>query len=168
MAGPWLDPGDECVWRRFLDMQASLRGRLSRELQRQTGLSEADYEVLVRLSESPGRSMRVFELAEATRWEKSRLSHHLTRMAGRGLVRRAGCPTDSRGTVVELTEAGWETIVHAAPLHAADVRRWFVDALSPAQRASLGEIAGAVVAHLAASEADETDDAGGLDPTLPA
>ncbi|MDA8279952.1 MAG: MarR family winged helix-turn-helix transcriptional regulator [Actinomycetota bacterium] len=155
MGAPWLDPADECVWRRFLDMQVRLRSRLSRDLQQHTGLSEADYEVLVHLSESPGRCLRVFELAEATRWEKSRLSHHLTRMCGRGLVRRAGCPTDSRGTVVELTDVGWDSIVRAAPLHAGHVRQWFVEALTPAQRACLGEISAALSTHLAT--ADDTD-----------
>ena len=148
MQGPWLDPSDQCVWRRFMAMQGALLGRLFGELQRQTGLSGADYEVLVHLSESHDRTMRVFELAEATGWEKSRLSHHLTRMEGRGLVQRAGCPTDSRGTVVGLTEAGWETIVSAAPVHAGHVQHWFIDPLTPAQRAALGDIADAITASL--------------------
>lgn len=131
-------------------MHTALMGRLARELQRQSGLSDADYEVLVHLSEAAGRRLRIFALAQATGWEKSRLSHHLTRMTRRGLVRREGCPTDSRGAFVALTDTGWSTIAAAAPLHAGHVRRLFIDPLTTEQRAALGVIADAVTDAIAA------------------
>ena len=84
----WLDEREQRAWRRFITMQAQLRARLARQMQRESGLSEADYEVLVQLSEAPCGRQRVFELGQATQWEKSRLSHHLTRMVQRGLVAR--------------------------------------------------------------------------------
>jgi len=146
----WLDPDEQEVWRRFLQMHAALMARLARELQRQSGLSGADYEVLVHLSEAPGRRLRVFALADATGWEKSRLSHHLSRMVGRGLVRREGCPTDSRGAFIVLTETGWSTIAAAAPPHVEQVRRLFVDPLTVEQRSALGLIARAVLEAVSA------------------
>ena len=96
----WLDDAEQQAWRRFVTMQSRLQARLSQQLQRETGLSETDYEVLVNLSEAPDGALRAFELGEATQWEKSRLSHHLTRMVERGLVVRQACPTDNRGTFV--------------------------------------------------------------------
>src|SRR3954462_12095624 len=101
----WLDEREALAGRRVITRQAQLRARLARQLQREAGLSEADYEVLVQLSEAPGGRQRVFELGQSTQWEKSRLSHHLTRMVQRGLVARESCPTDSRGSFVVLTDA---------------------------------------------------------------
>src|ERR1700750_610111 len=116
------------AWRQFIAMQGQLRARLARQLQRESGLSEADYEVLVQLSEAPCGRQRVFELGQATQWVKSRLSHHLTRMVQRGLCARESCPTDSRGAFVVLTDAGRRAVEAAAPQHVEHVREWFVDA----------------------------------------
>jgi DNA-binding MarR family transcriptional regulator len=145
----WLDEREALAWRRFITMQAQLRARMARQLQRDAGLSEADYEVLVQLSETPGGRQRVFELGRATQWEKSRLSHHLTRMAQRGLVTRESCPTDSRGAFVVLTDAGRRAIEEAAPRHVEHVRQWFVDALTPEQLDAMAVIADAVLERLA-------------------
>jgi len=144
----WLDEREARAWRRFISMQAQLRARMARQLQRDSGLSEADYEVLVQLSEAPDGRQRVFELGRATQWEKSRLSHHLTRMAQRGLVARETCPTDFRGAFVVLTDAGREAIEGAAPQHVEHVRRWFVDALTPEQLDALAEMSDAVLERL--------------------
>ncbi len=76
----WLSAEEELAWRRFLSVHVRLRRRLGRELQRETGLSDADYVVLVNLSESASGRLRPYELGESAEWEKSRLSHHLTRM----------------------------------------------------------------------------------------
>lgn len=146
----WLDGAESRAWRSFLQMHAQLRGRLGRQLQRDHGLSEADYEVLVNLTESPGGRLRPFELGRATQREKSRLSHHLTRMADRGLVVRETCPTDSRGSVIVVTDAGRAAIAAAAPHHLEHVRRWFIDALTPEQLAALADISETVLARLAA------------------
>ena len=122
MAEPrWLDEREARAWRGFLRMQSELR-RVARQLQQEAGLSAADYEVLVSLSEAPGGRLRVFELGGATQWEKSRLSHHLTRMEHRGLVRRMPCPTDNRGANVVLTD-GPSAIEAAAPRHVEHVRK---------------------------------------------
>ena len=145
----WLDEREQRAWRRFITMQGQLRARLARQLQRDSGLSEADYEVLVQLSEAPCGRQRVFELGQATQWEKSRLSHHLTRMVQRGLVARETCPTDSRGAFVRLTDAGREAIERAAPRHVEHVRDWFVDVLTREQLDALGEMAEAVLDRLA-------------------
>ena len=144
----WLDEREALAWRGFISMQSQLRRRLARQMQADDGLSEADFEVLVRLSEAPDGRQRVFELAQASEWEKSRLSHHLSRMAQRGLVVRQTCPTDSRGAFVMLTDAGRRAIDQAAPKHVEHVRRWFIDVLSPEQLDAMAGIAQDVLAGL--------------------
>ncbi|HEV8297656.1 MAG TPA: MarR family transcriptional regulator, partial [Acidimicrobiales bacterium] len=104
MAPPrWLDERENRAWRGLQQVRAQLGGRLGRQLQRDTGLSAADYEVLVNLSEAPKGRLRSYELSNALQWEKSRLSHHLTRMQRRGLVDREGCATDARGAFILIT-----------------------------------------------------------------
>ena len=137
----WLDERQQRAWRLFLRMQMHLRSRIHQELQRHSGLSEADYEVLVVLSESPHGRMRVFEIGDELQWETSRLSHHLTRMERRGLVRREKCPTDQRGAYIVLTDAGRDAIVAAAPRHVAD-------AITPEQLDELANIAERVLEAL--------------------
>ncbi|MCP2333480.1 MULTISPECIES: MarR family winged helix-turn-helix transcriptional regulator [Actinoalloteichus] len=144
----WLDEREQRAWRGFYTMQRHLRRRLNQRLQRHSGLSEADYAVLVALSEAPGGRLRAFQLATVTQWEKSRLHHQLGRMVDRGLVVREPCPEHPRGSVVALSEAGRDAIVSAAPLHVADVRRHFVDLLTPAQLDAVAEISETVLAVL--------------------
>ena len=134
-------------------MQGELRNRVASRLQRETGLSEADYEVLVNLSEAPGGRLRPTDLGGATRWEKSRISHHVTRMEARGLVRRMPCPTDTRGALVVMTPAGRRAIERAAPRHVEHVREAFIDVLTPAQLDALVEIADAVLERLTDEDA---------------
>ena len=150
----WLDEGEARAWRGYERMHVQLSARLARSLQRDAGMSTADYAVLVHLSEAPDGRLRAFQLGAALQWEKSRLSHQLRRMEQRGLVTRAECPTDARGAFVVLTEDGQAAIEAAAPQHVEDVRRHFVDVLSPSQLESLAEISEAVLARLA-----EDDDA---------
>ncbi|MDG6101372.1 winged helix-turn-helix transcriptional regulator [Dactylosporangium aurantiacum] len=153
----WLDEREQRAWRGFLAVNAAVRGRIARQLQQETGLSSADYAVLVSLSEAPGGRLRVFQLRVAADWEKTRLTHQITRMTSRGLVVREPCPDDPRGAFVTLTEAGWEAITAAAPLHVAHVRRWFFDALDPRHVEALLDLNDTVLAHL--READRTDGA---------
>ncbi|MHB1508571.1 MAG: MarR family winged helix-turn-helix transcriptional regulator [Acidimicrobiales bacterium] len=148
----WLDAEEQRAWRSFLDMESQLSRVLGRELQRQTGLSNADYAVLVHLSEAPAGRMRPFELGDAAGFEKSRLSHQLTRMERRGLVERQLCPSDSRGSFVALTAAGRAAIEVAAPFHVAQVRRWFLSPLTTAQLGALTSISAVLLAHLGPSE----------------
>ena len=150
MTEGWLSDEEQQVWRAYLRANELLHARLNRQLQRDTGLSEGDYAVLVYLSESPDDRVRGYELAAAIQWEKSRLSHHLTRMEKRGLVRREECPTDGRGAFIVLADLGRRRIEEAAPLHVAEVRRWFIDALTPEQLTSLGEVTALLVDGLEA------------------
>jgi DNA-binding MarR family transcriptional regulator len=144
----WLDQDEQRAWRAYMRMRTLLNARLVRELWRDSGLSEADYDVLSTLSEIQGRRLRLQELAAHMAWSKSRLSHHITRMEQRGLVTRQGCGDDGRGAVVALTDAGVHAIEAAAPAHVAAVRRHFIDRLSPEQLHALAGIAETVVAHL--------------------
>lgn len=127
---PWLDDVEQAAWRAYLLMRRRLESHIAGHLQRESGLSSPDYEVLVNLSEAPDGTMRAGELLDSTEWEKSRLSHHLTRMEKRGLVRRDQCADDRRSSNIVITEAGRDAIAHAAPRHAQHVRTWFVEAMS--------------------------------------
>lgn len=156
----WLDDREQCAWRAFLEMQARLSARLNRDIQESTGLSMSDFAVLVHLSEHPGDSMRVLELARGVQWEKSRLSHQLTRMEQRGLVERSKCDSDRRGAHIVLTPAGREAVEKAAPLHVASVRRYLFDALTPELVDALDTISRGTVARIeAAGPAGECDSA---------
>jgi DNA-binding MarR family transcriptional regulator len=146
----WLAEHEQSAWRGYVEMQAKLTAQLNRDLQTAAGLSQADYAVLVQLSEHPKERMRVLELARALGWEKSRLSHQLSRMQQRGLVARAGCTDDRRGSFIELTPVGRTTIEGAAPAHVDSVRRYVFDGLSPEQVDALDGIAQAVLANLQA------------------
>jgi DNA-binding MarR family transcriptional regulator len=129
----WLDETELRAWRGFVTLHAQLNARLNRQLQADSGLSLADYEVLVFLTDSPTGRRRIFELGRAMQWEQSRLSHHLKRMAGRGLVARENCTEDGRGAHVVVTEAGRRSIEAAAPGHVEAVRRYFLDELTRGQ-----------------------------------
>ncbi len=133
-------------------MRTLLDARILRDLGREAGLSGPDYDVLSHVSESPGRRSRLGELAERMAWSRSRLSHHLTRMEGRGLVTREDCPSDGRGAFVVLTDAGFRVIQAAAPGHVASVRRHFIDLLSRDQLDAFTTITDTVVGHLAEDE----------------
>lgn len=144
----WLDEHEQRAWRALLRMTSRLEARLNRELQRTSGLSLADYDVLVLLSETAGGRMRVFEVAEALQWEQSRLSHHLARMQRRGLVAREECSTDRRGAFAVLSEAGRDAIERAAPAHVEVVRRLVFDGLTAEQVAALEAFSTRVLSRL--------------------
>jgi DNA-binding MarR family transcriptional regulator len=113
-----------------------------------SGLSPADYQVLLALSEAGGRRMRSSELAASIDWERSRLSHHLGRMETRGLIRRDDCATDSRGSEVLLTGDGEQVFRRAAAPHLRAIKKVFADALTSEQFGALGEIMDALQNHL--------------------
>lgn len=144
----WLSEHEHRAWRSYLACYSGLMAVLERQLQRDSGLSTADYTVLVQLSEAPEQRCRHFELGEAIGWEKSRLSHHLSRMVQRGLVERAACPEDSRGGYVVLTTTGAAAIAAAAPRHVANVRRHFIDRLRADQLDALIALADSVLGGL--------------------
>jgi DNA-binding MarR family transcriptional regulator len=128
---PWLPPEAQQLWRRWLRLNALLPGVLHRQLQADAGLSLPDFDALVQLTDSPDGRVRVSDLARGLHWERSRVSHHVTRMERRGLVRREECRDDGRGAWVVLTPEGRAAIEQAAPAHVATVRRLVFDALTP-------------------------------------
>ncbi|EST26334.1 MarR family winged helix-turn-helix transcriptional regulator [Streptomyces niveus] len=144
----WLTEAEQRAWQAYRRMFLLLNAQLARDLVQDSGLSEADYDVLSALGASPDRRRRVSELADRMLWSRSRLSHHLARMQQRGLVVREECATDGRGAVVVLTDEGTRTIEHAAPPHVESVRRHFIDLLSPEQIEVFATIGETVVGRL--------------------
>jgi DNA-binding MarR family transcriptional regulator len=144
----WLTPAEMRAWLAYRRLRALLDLQITRDLAADSGLSDADYDVLSTVSEAPGRQMRLGELASAIRWSVSRLSHHASRMEQRGLVRREECADDGRGQTVVLTEEGWAKIQAAAVHHVASVREHFIDLLSPEEIDRFAAIAEKVVGHL--------------------
>ena len=147
----WLTEEEQRAWRGLLRMTSQLNARANRLLQEEYGISLADYEVLVALSEAPEGRLRVFEVADALAWEQSRVSHQLARMQRRGLVTREGCATDARGAFAVLTTVGRATIERAAPAHVEQVRQLVFDELSHEQVSALTEITTRVLDRLAAT-----------------
>lgn len=129
-------------------MHLQLDGRLSRRLQAESNLSAADYGVLVSLTDVPEGRQRLLELARALEWEKSRMSHHITRMVKRGLVVREECAEDGRGAFVVITPAGREAIAAAAPRHVEAVRQLVVDVLTPEELGDLQRICERILQRL--------------------
>ena len=152
----WLNDDEQRAWRGLMDMQDGLAEFLGRQLRRHCGLSNADYQVLAHLSEAPQGQLRSFELGTLLRWEKGRLSQHLSRMEQRGLVTRERCVTDQRGAVAVLTPQGSALIKAAAPQHVADVRSAFIDQLTPAQLQVLGDISDKVRTRLSNLDRNES------------
>jgi len=144
----WLTEEEQRAWRGLLRMTSQLNARMNRELQDQYGISLADYDVLVVLSEAPPGRLRVFEIADTLAWEQSRVSHQLARMQRRGLVTREDCQADARGAFVVLAEAGRAAIERAAPAHVETVRQLVFDGLGRDQLAALTAITSRVLERL--------------------
>jgi DNA-binding MarR family transcriptional regulator len=147
----WLTEEEQRAWRGLLRMTSQLNARANRLLLQEYGISLADYEVLVALSEAPEGQLRVFEVADALAWEQSRVSHQLARMQRRDLITREGCATDARGAFAVLTTAGRAAIERAAPAHVEQVRQLVFDELSHEQVSALTEITTRVLDRLAAT-----------------
>ncbi|GAB2796191.1 MarR family winged helix-turn-helix transcriptional regulator [Amycolatopsis magusensis] len=148
----WLSEREQQVWQAYLAVQRELHAAQERQLVRDSGLSTADYTLLAPLSEAPDGLLRARELGRRAGWERSRLSHQVSRMEKRGLVVREDCPDDARGSMIRLTAAGREAIEAAAPEHVATVRRFFFDPLSAKEVELLGGAFDRMLAVLAAQE----------------
>jgi DNA-binding MarR family transcriptional regulator len=144
----WLTAQEEHLWRRWLTLNARLSATLHRELQNDAGLSMPDFEVLVHLTDRPEGRMRVTDLARLLQWERSRVSHHVTRMESRRLVQRVECAEDGRGAFVVITPQGRAAIEQAAPGHVSTVRRLVFDALTPEEIDALATIIDKALAQL--------------------
>ena len=129
----WLTDEEQQAWRATVQLSQLLLRQLDRDLTAH-GLNGRDYEILVELSEAPEHRMRMTDLADATSQSRSRLSHQITRMEKRGLVRRDDCEGDKRGTFAVLTKAGFDAIEHVAPYHVEQVRRHYIDRLTAQQQ----------------------------------
>lgn len=139
-----LTPAQQRAWMTYMRVYHRLEYEMNHHLRAECGVSLDDYTVLSTLSRAPGRRLQVTALATTIGWERSRLSHHLTRMTRRGLVERTACETDRRGTVVILTAEGWQVLSGAAPVHAEWVRQAFFSDLDPGQEEALADILGTV------------------------
>jgi DNA-binding MarR family transcriptional regulator len=144
----WLTPEEQRAWRGFVRLHERLGGRLARLLQSESKVSAADFAVLVHLTDAPDGRQRYQDLARALEWEKSRMSHHIARMAGRGMVVREECAEDARGAFVVITDAGRAVIEVVVPRHVEAVRELFMDHVTPAELRVLAEISERVIAKL--------------------
>ena len=137
MSTPWLSKDEEQAWRAFRRLLTKLPARLGRDLGADSGLSPADYEVL---SEKPDRRWALKDLAAKAEWSRSRLSHHASRMEGRGLIDKEPDPHDARGCILHLTDQGHSVLETAAHDHLHSVRRRFIDHLSRDELAMLSQV----------------------------
>ena len=144
----WLDAEEQKAWRAWLYSTQLLTERLNAELQHDTGIPHAYYEILVQLSETPGRKLRMSELADRCLSSRSRLSHAVSRLEERGWVRRQVCAEDGRGQLAVLTDEGFAALEEAAPVHVESVRTHLFDQLSPAQVAAMRDIGETLLRHL--------------------
>ena len=149
MSAPrWLSAEEQRAWRAYIESSKVLADALDRQLQRDADMPHAYYEILVRLSEADGRSLRMSELADRTLSSRSRLSHAVARLEERGWVVREDCPSDRRGQMARLTDLGFSTLAAAAPGHVAAVRQSVIDVLSAEQLAQLTAIGEAIVGQI--------------------
>lgn len=145
---PWLDDREARAWQGLVHMSQRLDGALARQLAETSCLSHADYAVLAALTDRDDGRMRLNELGRDLGWEKSRLSHQVTRMGRRGLVAKEKCDSDRRGAFVAVTDQGRTEIEAAAPGHVAAVRELFVDLCSAEQLDVLADVAETVLEKL--------------------
>src|ERR1700709_183206 len=136
----WLDDEEQRTWPAFLSVTQLLFDQLDREMQRDAKIPHAYYEVLVRLSEAPDRTLRMSQLADSTLSSRSRLSHAVSRLEESGWVERKSCPTDRRGQLAVLTDKGFGALEAAAPGHVEGLRSHAFDPLRPDKLAALRNI----------------------------
>jgi len=142
----WLSDEQQAAWRPFVALLLRLPAALDAQLQRDAGITQFDYLVLSGLSEAPGRTLRMSELAATANSSLSRLSHVVSRLEARGWVRREPCPGDGRFINAVLTDEGWQKVLAIAPGHVAAVRELLIAALTEEEFAQLGAISAKVLA----------------------
>jgi DNA-binding MarR family transcriptional regulator len=153
----WLSREQQAAWRAYIVGTTLLMDTLDRELRQTHGLSLGEYEVLVRLSESPDRTLRMAQIAESMRHSRSRVTHTVTRMEKAGLITRCAAAGDGRGVEARMTDKGWDLLVKAAPTHVSGVRAHFLDQASDEQFEVLGTVMDAVSDHLLAGNEEFAD-----------
>jgi DNA-binding MarR family transcriptional regulator len=148
MEARWLDETQRAAWVKLIAVVELLPGVLETQLRRDSGLTHFEYFVLAMLSEAPDHTLRMTALAARVNATLPRLSHVVQRLEARNLVTRMPCPEDGRATNAQLTQAGWKTIVAAAPGHVDTVREYIIDALSAQQVRQLDGIMTALLKRL--------------------
>ncbi len=144
----WLDDAQQHSWRALMMGMTLLLERLDDDLRREHHMSLNEYEVLVRLSERPGRAMRMAHLADAMAHSRSRVTHTVARMESAGYISRGTTPEDGRGVIATMTEKGYELLVDAAPCHVESVRRNVVDLVAGDDFAAVGRVFDRIADHL--------------------
>lgn len=157
MGTRWLTAKQQQSWRAYLIGSARLTERLEHDL-RAHGLSLSEYEILVRLSEAPERTLRMAELAESVHHSRSRLTHAITRMERSGAIKRRHCDQDRRGVWAQLTEEGYARLVEIAPVHVQSVREAFVDLVDPDDFEAIGRAFRLVAEHTKCPTAASDED----------
>jgi DNA-binding MarR family transcriptional regulator len=128
------DPEEWALWRAFLVSHARVTRLIDAQLQRDAGLTEGEYATITAILETPARHMRIGEIADALGWEKSRASHLVGRMEQRGLIERGLCADDARAIEIAVTPEGRRKQLGAIRGHVAEVRRLFLEQISPKER----------------------------------
>jgi len=128
------------IWHLWKGSFQTIFGRIIKDMSEHTGLSEGDFGVLDRLDLLGDGSLRQQELADSMNWDKSRLSHHLTRMEKRGLVKRRPLDTD-RGVQVIITPEGKSAVDDARPIVSKAIRKHFFDQLTDQDIESITKLA---------------------------
>ena len=146
------------LFQTFHLMRRGFDRTLDAQLQHDDGISISELEVLMALTRSPGRRLRVRDLVDVTGWEKSRVSHQVTRMVARGFVERQECAEDRRASWIHLTGEGRRVVVRALPEHSATIRRILFDALSLEQQDQLLGIARTMNSAITAEDCAPPED----------
>ncbi len=138
MTKKWLSDEEQVLWRSYLDVTRMLFRELDKQLLGDAGISFADYEILVLLSEAPDTRLRMSDLADASTTTRSGITRAISRMENAGWVRRVGCKSDKRGAWAELSEKGSSVLADASPGHVAAVRETMFDAITPEEVSAMG------------------------------
>lgn len=149
---------DWALWRSFTLMRRQLERALEHRLQADAGISGPDFEILLPLFRTPDNRLRARDLAELLGWEKSRISHQVTRMASRGLVERRECPADLRGSWIVLTADGRRAVLTASRGNATELRRIFFDLLSDEEKAVLAAASSRIVDAISPDSCERADE----------
>jgi DNA-binding MarR family transcriptional regulator len=136
---PELKPAELRAWAAFLDAQAALLRQLEAELIEKEDMTLAEFDVLIQLRIAPDRRLRMTELSQRVRLSRSGLTRLVDRMVQAGLVKRARCGSDRRGTFATLTPAGTARLRRARPVHFRGIREHFGKRLSAAQLSAVAE-----------------------------
>lgn len=155
----WLSADEQRVWRTWVVAAHQVEAALDRQLQRDAGMPNGHYGILVSLDDAGGAA-RMGEVATALDYSPSRLAHAVAALEKRGWVIRRSCPEDRRGQIAQLTPEGRQALEAAAPGHVAEVRRIMFDVIPRAEQDVLYSALRRVLDVLGACPEDESGLAG--------